>query len=75
MTLDEALKEKGLTQRQIEVCELVAKGLSNKEVANQLFITEQTVKVHLISIYKIAGFKSRAQLIIYCLPLLGWVSE
>jgi len=52
---------------------LVSKGLSNKEVANQLFVTEKTVKFHLTNIYKKMNVKSRAQLIVWCLPHLGFV--
>ena len=55
---------KQLTLRQQEVIDLVVKGLSNQEVANQLFIDEKTVKFHLTAIYKILSLKSRAELII-----------
>jgi hypothetical protein len=53
----------------------VTKGLSNKEVANQLFVTEKTVKFHLTNIYKKMNVKSRAQLIVWCLPHLGFVER
>lgn len=42
----------------------MAQGLSNKEVATRLFVTEKTVKFHLTNIYKAMGLKSRAQLIV-----------
>jgi two-component system, NarL family, response regulator len=41
----------GLTPRELEVLELVAKGLSNKEMALAIGRTEETVKIHLKSIY------------------------
>jgi DNA-binding NarL/FixJ family response regulator len=42
-----ASSKPSLTQRQIEVMELVAKGLTNKEIAGNLFLSEFTVKNHL----------------------------
>ena len=71
--LRDVLIQKGLSNREAEVAELVSKGLSNKEVANQLFVTEKTVKFHLTNIYKKMSVKSRAQLIVWCLPHLGFV--
>jgi DNA-binding NarL/FixJ family response regulator len=50
--LRDVLIQKGLSNRESEVAELVTKGMSNKEVANQLFVTEKTVKFHLTNIYK-----------------------
>ncbi len=73
--LRDALIQKGLSNREAEVAELVSKGLSNKEVANQLFVTEKTVKFHLTNIYKKMNVKSRAQLIVWCLPHLGFIES
>jgi DNA-binding CsgD family transcriptional regulator len=73
--LRDALIQKGLSNREAEVAELVSKGLSNKEVANQLFVTEKTVKFHLTNIYKKMSVKSRAQLIVWCLPHLGFIES
>src|ERR1035437_6421739 len=73
--LRDVLIQKGLSNREAEVAELVTKGLSNKEVANQLFVTEKTVKFHLTNIYKKMNVKSRAQLIVWCLPHFGFVEE
>ncbi len=73
--LRDALLQKGLSNREAEVAELVSKGLSNKEVANQLFVTEKTVKFHLTNIYKKMNVKSRAQLIVWCLPHLGFAES
>ena len=66
--LRDVLTKKGLSNREAEVAELVIKGLSNKEVANQLFVTEKTVKFHLTNIYKKMSLKSRSQLIVWCMP-------
>jgi LuxR family transcriptional regulator, positive regulator of biofilm formation len=73
--LRDILIQKGLSNRESEVAELVTKGLSNKEVANQLFVTEKTVKFHLTNIYKKMNVKSRAQLIVWCLPHMGFVEK
>src|ERR1700678_3040668 len=73
--LKDILTQRGLSHREAEVAELVSKGLSNKEVANQLFVTEKTVKFHLTNIYKKMSVKSRAQLIVWCLPHLGLVEN
>jgi len=73
--LREILTQKGLSNREAEVAELVVKGLSNKEVANQLFVTEKTVKFHLTNIYKKMNVKSRAQLIVWCMPYQSFVEN
>jgi len=73
--LRDVLIQKGLSNREAEVAELVTQGLSNKEVANQLFVTEKTVKFHLTNIYKKMSVKSRAQLIVWCLPHMSFVER
>lgn len=73
--LRDILIQKGLSNRESEVAELVTKGMSNKEVANQLFVTEKTVKFHLTNIYKKMNVKSRAQLIVWCLPHLSFIEN
>ncbi len=73
--LREVLIQKGLSNREAEVAELVTQGLSNKEVAGKLFVTEKTVKFHLTNIYKKMNVKSRAQLIVWCLPHLGFIER
>lgn len=57
------LAELGLTAREQEVAELVAEGLSNREVAERLHLSEITVKKHLSQVLAKAGLKSRGQLI------------
>jgi DNA-binding CsgD family transcriptional regulator/tetratricopeptide (TPR) repeat protein len=51
----------GLSAREVEVLRLVATGMTNAEVAGQLFISPRTVDWHLGSIYRKLGFHSRAE--------------
>jgi DNA-binding NarL/FixJ family response regulator len=67
----EALLLKGLSNREIEIAQLVAKGMTNKQIADHLFIVEKTVKFHLTNIYKKMSVRSRAQLIVWSLPHLA----
>jgi DNA-binding CsgD family transcriptional regulator len=57
------LRSRGLSCREIEVAELVALGRSNKEIARALFLSEETVKVHLKRIFKKLGIRTRTSLI------------
>ena len=54
-----------LTPREIELVRLVAAGLRNKDVADKLFISEGTVKVHLHNIYEKLNIDSRMALLKY----------
>jgi DNA-binding NarL/FixJ family response regulator len=54
-----------LTPREVEIVRMVASGLGNREIAEQLFITEGTVKTHLHSVYEKLGVKGRVQLANY----------
>ncbi|HJZ61112.1 MAG TPA: response regulator transcription factor [Miltoncostaeaceae bacterium] len=51
----------GLTERELSILRLVAEGLSNLEIANRLFVTEQTVKFHLSNIYRKLGVSNRTE--------------
>jgi len=53
--------EEGLSQREIEVLQLIAKGAANKEIASQLFIGESTVKTHIIHIFNKLEVKDRTE--------------
>ena len=54
-----------LSGRELEVLSLVAQGLSNKEVASRLFLSEHTVKRHLANILTRLGLPSRAAAVAY----------
>ncbi len=51
-----------LTPQEEAVTSLVARGLSNREVAAELFISPKTVQYHLTRIYAKLGLRSRAEL-------------
>ncbi len=52
--------EETLGSRELEVLELVARGVSNKEIAKRLWIGETTVKSHLTQVYQKLGVPDRA---------------
>lgn len=55
---------KGLTEREQEICSLLVKGLTNKQIAEGLFISEGTVKNYISSIYDKTGIHDRAKLVV-----------
>lgn len=53
-----------LSEREAQVARAVAEGKSNKEVAEQLFISERTVKAHLGAVFEKLGVRDRVQLVL-----------
>ena len=51
----------GLTDREEQVSKLVARGLTNREIATELYITTKTVEYHLSNIYAKLGVASRQE--------------
>jgi len=62
-----------LTVRELQVLDCVAQGMSNKEIAEALFITEQTVKNHMTSILRKLGAQDRVDVILAAVRQ-GWVA-
>jgi DNA-binding NarL/FixJ family response regulator len=54
-----------LTEREMEVLKLVAKGLNNRDIAKQLFISENTVKNHIRNILEKLQLHSRMEAVVY----------
>jgi DNA-binding CsgD family transcriptional regulator len=51
----------GITPRELEILELVAQGLSNREIAGKLFVSENTVKTHCSRAFEKLGARRRTQ--------------
>ena len=54
-------KAAGLTERETSILRALARGLSNDEIAKELWVTQQTVKFHLTNIYRKLGVKNRTE--------------
>ena len=53
-----------MTEREKEICRLLSKGLNNRQIANELYISEGTVKNYIPSIYDKTGIHDRSKLIV-----------
>ncbi|MEN0003861.1 MAG: response regulator transcription factor [Bacteroidota bacterium] len=60
---DQFIKRHHLTKRELEILHLITQALSNKEIATQLFISDQTVSVHRKNIMRKLGVSNTAGLI------------
>ena len=61
-TVNEAqLKLLGITKRELEILELIAQGMSNREIAEKLFVSENTVKTHSSHLLDKLSAKRRTQ--------------
>jgi len=61
----------GLAKREWEIADLVASGLTNKQAAERIGLTEQVVKNYVCAIYRKIGISKRSQLVLVCLGLLN----
>ncbi|NIS08492.1 MAG: response regulator transcription factor [Candidatus Dadabacteria bacterium] len=55
-----------LTEAESKIVKLVLQGLSNRAIANHLYLSEKTVKFHLYKTFKKLKVKNRSELILYC---------
>ena len=62
-----------LTQRELDVLTKAAKGLSNKDIADELFLSVHTVESHLRGIFNKFGVGSRIEAVIQALKK-GWLT-
>ena len=58
---EQRLKDLGITKRELEILELIARGMSNREIAEKLFVSENTVKTHSSHLFDKLGAKRRTQ--------------
>jgi DNA-binding NarL/FixJ family response regulator len=58
---DDAVKQAGLTDRETAILKALAGGLSNKAIAKELWVAEQTVKFHLTNIYRKLDVANRTE--------------
>jgi two-component system response regulator DegU len=70
--LDAHATESSLSPREMEVLQLLAQGMSNKSIARELGISEQTVKNHVTAILRKLHLEDRTQAAVYALQH-GWV--
>ena len=63
----------GLTDRELGILKLVGKGLSNKQIGKQLFISDRTVQAHLSNIFSKLGVSSRTEAVMHAVRK-GWIT-
>ncbi len=63
----EASGNKALSTGDIKIIELMARGLTTQEIAEELFLSYGTVRLYISKMYQATGLKSRAQLVSYAL--------
>jgi two-component system, NarL family, response regulator LiaR len=51
----------GITRRELEILELIAEGMSNREIAEKLYVSENTVKTHSSRVFDKLGARRRTQ--------------
>ncbi|MDZ4133820.1 MAG: helix-turn-helix transcriptional regulator, partial [Dethiobacteria bacterium] len=61
--LEEFFRKGGLTAREIGIVKLLLQGYSNKQIADTLFISEDTLKTHLRNIYRKYGVHKKSELL------------
>ena len=69
--LEESLEQ--LTERELEVLKLAAKGMTNRQIASELVISVRTVQVHLSNVFGKIGVGSRTEAVLHALRQ-GWIT-
>lgn len=63
----EKLDENGLTEREVEILQYMALGKTNQDIADELFLSERTVRTHVTNILAKLGLSNRTQAVLYAL--------
>lgn len=63
----------GLTEREMDILRLVGKGLTNKEIGRELYISDRTVQAHLSNIFAKLDVSSRTEAVMHAVRQ-GWIS-
>lgn len=69
----DAKSVEALSEREMEILKLAARGISNKDIAEQLTLSPRTVQVHLGNIFNKLGVASRTEAVLYGLKR-GWLT-
>lgn len=64
---EKKVSEQSLTERELEVLSLIARGLSNQDIADQLFVSETTIRFHVSNILNKLHLANRTQAVLYAL--------
>lgn len=66
---EDDLKTYGITEKELEIMQMVAEGLSNKEIASRIFLSEGTVRNYISSLLEKLKLRDRTQLAIFYLKM------
>ena len=66
-SINEELTRNGISEKEISIIELVAEGYNNKEIAEQLFLSEGTVRNYLSAVLEKLELRDRTQLAVFYL--------
>jgi DNA-binding NarL/FixJ family response regulator len=67
LTADDAARAAGLSAKEIEVLKAAARGLSNKQIGREQWLSEQTIKFHLTNVFRKLNVLNRTEAVSYAL--------
>jgi DNA-binding NarL/FixJ family response regulator len=67
LTEDAAARAAGLSAKEVDVLRAAARGLSNKQIGRELWLSEQTIKFHLSNVYRKLGVTNRTEAVSHAL--------